>query len=93
MVAHLGAREDVQVSQIGRGGLGKLAGRVVLPGTAPNDGGEQLHFRGHGTNSGESWRRFWVRHRGEKGAGECGELEQQRSGVRGREREIGRAHV
>ena len=39
--------------QIERGGLGKLAGEVPFPGTDPLDGGEQLRFRGHGTNSGE----------------------------------------
>ena len=30
-----------------RGGLGKLAGEVSLPGTAPIDGVEQLRFHGH----------------------------------------------
>ena len=36
-----------------RGGLGKVAGGVALPGTAPVDGVEQLRFRGYDTNSGE----------------------------------------
>ncbi len=34
--------------QKGRGGLGKFAGGVLLPGTACIVDGEQLHFHGHG---------------------------------------------
>ena len=55
------------VTQIDGGGSGKLAGRVLLPGTACIVDGEGLRFHGHGTNSGELLARRLCTKQREKG--------------------------